>query len=50
MSRRDRTPEENARHENIRGRLRMANICGTEDIRTLFRETFTESFGYNAEF
>lgn len=49
ISRRNRTPEENARRKNICGQLSMANIGGTKDIRTLLRETFAESFGYNAE-
>ena len=49
MSRRNRILEENACRKNICGQLSMANIGGTKDIRTLLREMFAESFGYNSE-
>ena len=42
MSRKNRTPEENARREKIRELLQMANIGSMEDIQSLFKETIAE--------
>ena len=42
MSRRNRTPEENARREKIRELLQMANIGSMDDIQNLFKETIAE--------
>ena len=42
MSRKNRTPEENARRENIRELLQMANIGSMDDIQNLFKETIAE--------
>ena len=39
MTRRKRTPEENARREKIRELLQIANIGSMEDIQSLFKET-----------
>ena len=41
MTRKNRTPEENARREKIRELLQMANIGSMDDIQSLFtRRTF----------
>lgn len=42
MSRRNRTPEENARREKIRELLQMANVGSMNDIQNLFKETIAE--------
>ena len=42
MARKNRTPEENARRENIRELLQMANIGSMDDIQNLFKETIAE--------
>ena len=42
MSRKNRTPEENARREKIRELLQMANIGSMDDIQNLFKETIAE--------
>ena len=42
MSRKNRTPEENARRENIRELLQMANIVSMDEIQNLFNETIAE--------
>lgn len=42
MTRKNRTPEENARREKIRELLRMANIGSMDDIQSLFKETIAE--------
>ena len=42
MSRKNRTPEENARREKIRELLQMTNIGSMDDIQNLFKETITE--------
>ena len=42
MSRRNRTPEENARRAKIRELLQEANISSMADIQSLFRETIAE--------
>ena len=42
MTRKNRTPEENARRENIRELLQMANIGSMDDIQNLFKETIAE--------
>ena len=38
MTRKNRTPEENARREKIRELLQMANIGSMDDIQSLFKE------------
>ena len=45
MSRKNRTPEENARREKIRELLQMANIGSMDDIQNLFKETIAEFMG-----
>lgn len=42
MSRKNRTPEENARREKIRELQQMANIGSMDDIQNLFKETIAE--------
>ena len=42
MSRKTRTPEEQARREKIRALLYESNITSIEDIRNLFKETIAE--------
>ena len=42
MSRKNHTPEENARREKIRELLQMANIGSMNDIQNLFKETIAE--------
>ena len=42
MSRKNRTPEENARREKICELLQMANIGSMDDIQNLFKETIAE--------
>lgn len=42
MSRKNRTPEENARRAKIRELLQEANIASMADIQNLFRETIAE--------
>ncbi len=42
MSRKNRTPEENARREKIRELLQMTNIGSMDDIQNLFKETIAE--------
>ena len=42
MSRKNRTPEENARRAKIRELLQEANISSMADIQNLFRETIAE--------
>ena len=42
MSRKNRTPEENARRAKIRELLQEANISSMADIQSLFRETIAE--------
>ena len=42
MSKKNRTPEENARREKIRELLQMANIGSMDDIQNLFKETIAE--------
>lgn len=42
MSRKNRSPEENARRAKIRELLQMANIDSMDDIQDLFRETIAE--------
>ena len=42
MSRKNRSPEENARREKIRELLQMANIGSMDDIQNLFKETIAE--------
>ena len=42
MSRKNRTPEENARREKIRELLQMTNIGSMDDIQNLFKETSAE--------
>ena len=42
MSRRNRTPEENARREKIRELLQVGNIGSMSDIQDLFKETIAE--------
>ena len=42
MSRKNRSPEENARREKIRKLLQMANIGSMADIQNLFKETIAE--------
>ena len=42
MSRKNRSPEENARRAKIRDLLQMANIDSMDDIQNLFKETIAE--------
>ena len=42
MTRKNRSPEENARREKIRELLQMANIGSMDDIQNLFKETIAE--------
>ena len=42
MSRKNRTPEENARRAKIRELLQMGGISSMDDIQTLFKETIAE--------
>ena len=42
MTRKNRTPEENARREKIRELLQMANIGSMDDIQSLFKEAISE--------
>ena len=42
MSRKNRTPEENAHREKIRELLQMENIGSMDDIQNLFKETIAE--------
>ena len=42
MSRKNRTPEENARRAKIRELLQEANITSMADIQSLCRETIAE--------
>jgi len=42
MSRKERTPEENARREKIRELLQLADISSMDDIQRLFKETIAE--------
>ena len=42
MTRKNRTPEENARREKIRELLQMTNIGSMDDIQNLFKETIAE--------
>ena len=42
MSKKNRSPEENARREKIRELLQMANIGSMDDIQNLFKETIAE--------
>ena len=42
MSRKNRSPEENARRAKIRELLQMANIDSMDDIQNLFKETHAE--------
>ena len=51
MTRKNSTPEENARREKIRELLQMANINSMDDILNLFKETIAESMenGLEAE-
>lgn len=42
MSRRKRTPEENARREKIRELLQLANVGSMDDIQELFKDTIAE--------
>ena len=42
MTRKNRTPEENARRGKIRELLRMANIGSMDDIQSLYKETIAE--------
>ena len=42
MTRKKRTPEENARREKIRELLQLANIGSMDDIQNLFKETIAE--------
>ena len=42
MSRKNRSPEENARRAKIRELLQMANIDSMDDIQDLFKETIAE--------
>ena len=42
MTRKKRTPEENARREKIRELLQLANIGSMDDIQDLFKETIAE--------
>ena len=42
MTRRKRTPEENARREKIRELLQLANVGSMDDIQELFKDTIAE--------
>ena len=42
MTRKKRTPEENARREKIRELLQLANIGSMDEIQDLFKETIAE--------
>ena len=42
MTRKNRTPEEEARREKIRELLQLANIGSMDDIQNLFKETIAE--------
>ena len=42
MSRKNRTPEENARRAKIRELLQVGNISSMDDIQNLFKETIAE--------
>ena len=42
MSRKNRSPEENARREKTRELLQMTNIGSMDDIQNLFKETVAE--------
>ena len=42
MSRRKRSPEEQARREKIRELLQISEISSMEDIQNLFKETIAE--------
>ena len=42
MSRKTRTPEEQARREKIRALLQESNVTSMEDIQNLFKETIAE--------
>lgn len=42
MTRRNRTPEENARRALIRELLQKSDISSMEDIQNLFKETIAE--------
>ncbi len=42
MSRKTRTPEEQARREKIRALLQESNVTSIEDIQNLFKETIAE--------
>ena len=42
MSRKSRTPEEQARREKIRALLQESNVTSMEDIQNLFKETIAE--------
>ena len=42
MSRKNQSPEENARRAKIRELLQMANIDSMDDIQNLFKETIAE--------
>ena len=42
MSRKNRTPEENARRAKIRELLQMGGISSMDDIQNLFKETIAE--------
>ena len=42
MSRRKRSPEEQARREKIRELLQISEISSMEDIQNLFKETISE--------
>ena len=42
MTRKNRTPEENARREKIRELLQLANVSSMDDIQNLFKDTIAE--------
>ena len=42
MTRKNRTPEENARRAKIRELLQMGGISSMDDIQNLFKETIAE--------
>ena len=42
MTRKNRTPEENARREKIRELLQVSNVSSMDDIQSLFKETIAE--------
>ncbi|WP_407721000.1 hypothetical protein [Ruminococcus sp. JE7B6] len=46
MSRRKRSPEEQARREKIRELLQTSGISSMEDIQNLFKETIAEFMVY----